>query len=137
MTTFGKIGKPGLWGLQFDVEVSRTGARMIKNDRAGLMVVRNELYEGLYGADLGAITVVPSCVFNLFEAARFAFLRIDVNERGVARGDMLYLPADELAGQPRPIYLDGFSLGDSLDLEGPRLQGGGFGKPTTRPKYEF
>ena len=54
MTTFGKIGKPGLWGLQFDVEVSRTGARMIKNDRAGLMVVRNELYEGLYGADLGA-----------------------------------------------------------------------------------
>ena len=71
---------------------------MVKNDCAGLMVVGNELYESLDSADLCAITVVPNCISYLFEAARFAFLRIDVDERGVARCDMLYLPADQLAG---------------------------------------
>ena len=71
---------------------------MVKNDRASLRVVRNRLYEGLNSADLCAITVVPSCAFYLFEAARIAFLLIDVDERGVARCDMLYLPSDQLAG---------------------------------------
>jgi hypothetical protein len=98
LAAFWKISKPRLWGSQFDIEVARAGTRVVEDNPAGLGGVRNKLYQGMHSANLYAIAVLPNRIYYLSQPQRLALRRIDVDEGGVIRRDIFYVPADQLSG---------------------------------------